>query len=76
MLGDERFGSTVDLVFAGAVEVTGWDGTILFGQRREECVREFVFLDEFLGDNPEDLSPDLANGVHTPVTRLVEGLVC
>jgi hypothetical protein len=75
VLGNERLGGTVDLVFAGAVEVTGRDGAILFGQRREEGIRELVLLDEFLGDNPEDLSPDLTNGVHTPVTRLVEGLV-
>ena len=75
VLGNERLGGTVDLVFAGAVEVTSGDGAIFFGQRREEGIRELVLLDEFLGDNPKDLSPDLTNGVHTPVTRLVEGLV-
>ena len=31
--------------------------------------------DETLRDEPEDLSPDFADGVDTPVTRLVEGLV-
>ena len=32
--------------------------------------------DQILGEDPEYLGPDLADGVHTPVTRLVEGLVC
>ena len=75
MLGNERLGVTVDLVFAGAVEVTSGDGAVLPGQRWEESVRESVLLDELLGDDPEDLSPDLANGVDTPITGLVEGLV-
>jgi hypothetical protein len=75
MLGDERLGGTVDLELAGSVEVARGDGAIFLDQRREEGIRELVLLDEFLGDNPEDLSPDLTNGVHTPVTRLVQGLV-
>ena len=76
MLRNERFGVTVDLVFTGAVEVTSGDGAVRFSQRREEGVRESVLLDEFLGDNPEDLSPDLTNGMDTPVARTVESLVC
>jgi len=76
VFGNEWLGVTVDLIFAGAVKVTSGDGTIRFSQRREKCVRESVLLDELLGDNPEDLSPDLTNGVDTPVTRTVEGLVC
>jgi len=75
VLGNERFGVTVDLVFSGAVKVAGGDSAVRFGQRREEGVRESVLHDEFLGDNPEDLSPDLTNGMDTPVTRTVEGLV-
>jgi len=75
MLGNERLGGTVNLVFSRSVKVTGGNGAVLFGQRREEGIREFVLLDEFLGDNPEDLSPDLTDGMYTPVTWLVEGFV-
>lgn len=76
MFGNERLGGTVGLVFAGSVEVPSRDGAILVDQRREKGNREPVLLDEFIGDNPEDLSPDFTNGVHTPVTWFVEGLVC
>ena len=75
VLGDERFGAAVDLIFTGPVEVPGGNGTILLDQGREERIREPVLLYKFIGDDPEDLSPDFTNGVHTPVTRLVEGLV-
>ena len=75
VLGNERFGGTVNIVLTRSVEVASGDRPILLGQWREEGVRESVFLDESLGGNPEDLSPDLADGVHTPVTWLVESLV-
>ena len=75
VLRNKRFGGTVNLILAGSVEVTGGDSAILLDQRREEGFRETVLLDEFVGDDPEDLSPDFTNGVHTPVTWLVEGLV-
>ena len=75
MLGNERFGVAVHLVFASAVKVTSGDGAVRFSHRREECIRKSVLLDELLGDNPEDLSPDLTNSVDTPVTRTVEGFV-
>ena len=75
VLGNERLGGTVGFVLARSVEVASGDRPILLGQWREEGVRESVFLDESLGGNPEDLSPDLADGVHTPVTWLVESLV-
>ena len=75
MLGNEGFGVAVDLVFTSAVKVTSRDGTVRLSQRREECIRKPVLLDELLGDNPEDLSPDLTNSVDTPVTRTVEGFV-
>ena len=75
VLGNKRFGRTIGLVFAGSVKVTGGDGAIFLNQRREEGIREPVLFDKFIGDNPEDLSPDFSNGVYTPVTWLVEGLV-
>ena len=76
VLGNERFRSAVDFIFARSVEVTGRNRTILFDQRREEGFRKPVVLDEFIGNNPEDLGPDFTNGMHTPVTWLVESLVC
>ena len=76
MPGNESLGRTVDLVFAWMVEVTGGiDNAVLVGRRREECGRESVLLDEFIGDNPKDLSPDFTNAVHFPVIRVVEGRV-
>jgi len=75
VLGNERLGGAVSFTFSGSIEVAGRNGAILFGQRREEGIREFVLLDEFLGDDPEDLSPDLTNRVDTPVTWLIEGFV-
>lgn len=76
MLGNKRFGCTVDLVFAGSIEVAGRDGAILLGQGGEEGIRETVLLDELIGDNPKDLGPDFTDGVHAPVTWLIESLVC
>ena len=75
VLGNERLGGTAGIVLARSVEVASGDGAIFFSQRGEEGVGESVFVDEFLGDDPEHLGPDLADGVHTPVTWLVEGLV-
>ena len=75
VLGNERFGDTASIKLARSIEVASGDGPILLGRGREEGVRESMFLDEFLGDNPERLSPDLADGVYTPVTWAVERLV-
>jgi hypothetical protein len=70
VLGDEGL-----LSRAGAVEVAGGDGAVGGGRGREEVVREAVLLDQALRDDPEDLRPDLADGVDTEVTGLVERLV-
>jgi len=75
VLGNEGFEGTISIVLARSVEVASGDGPILLCQGGEEGVRETVLLDESLGDDPKHLSPDLADGVHTPVTWLVEGLV-
>ena len=76
VLWNERLGATVDIVIDGSVEVPSRDGAIVFRHRGEEGIRESVLLDKVLGDNPENLSPDLADGVYTPVTWFVEGFVC
>ena len=76
VLWNKRLGVTVNVVLAGSVEVPSGDGTVTFGCRGEEGIRESVLLDKLLGDNPEHLSPDFANGMYTPITWLVEGLVC
>lgn len=73
--GNEGLGDAVSIVFPRPVEIASGDGAVLPGQRREEGVREPVLLDEFIGDNPEDLSPDFTDGVDAPVTWAVEGLV-
>lgn len=75
MLGDERLRLAIHEVLPRAVEVALGDGTILEWLRREEVVDEAMLLDEPLGDDPEDLRPNLADSVHAPVSRLVEGLV-
>ena len=75
MLGDERERRAVRGVRALAVEVALGDRAIRERLGREEVVDEAVLLDEALGDDPEDLRPDLADGVDTPVAGLVEGLV-
>jgi hypothetical protein len=69
MLGDER------ALLVNAIEVTSGDGAVPKRSRREEFFRVTVFLDELLGYDPEDLGPYFTNGVDTPVSWLVEGLV-
>ena len=75
MLGHERLGLALRGELLLAVEVTLGDGAVLERLGREEVVDEAVLLDEALGDDPEDLRPDFADGVDTPVAGLVEGLV-
>lgn len=75
MFGDEGLSFTSGSVFCGFIEVAFWDGSILKRRRREERVGVAVLLDKTLGDNPEDLSPDFTDGVDSPVTWLVQGLV-
>jgi hypothetical protein len=70
VLGNERL-----LARTGAIEISLRDSPVSAGGRREEVVREAVLLDEPLRDDPEHLRPDLADGVDTEVSRLVEGLV-
>ena len=75
VLGDERLGIALRIVLACPVEVALGDRTILKGLGREEVVDEAVLLDQALRDDPQHLRPDLANGVHAPVTGLVKCLV-
>ena len=70
VLGDERLASN-----SGAVEVARGYGAVLERSRGEEVLCVSVLLNEALGDDPEDLSPDFTDGVDTPVAGLVEGLV-
>ena len=70
VLGDEGLASN-----SGAVEVARGYGAVLERSRGEEVLCVPVLLDEALGDDPEDLSPDFTDGVDTPVAGLVEGLV-
>ena len=63
------------IILLRTVEVTHRDGTISERLRREQGVGVSVLGNETLGDDPEDLSPNFTNGVHTPVTRLIERLV-
>lgn len=60
----------------GAIEVAFRDGTVLQGCRREQAFGVSVNVDEALGHDPEDLSPDFTDGVDTPVAWLVKSLVC
>ena len=69
MLGDER------TRLIRTIEVTCGDGTILERSRGEEIVRVTVLLDELLGHDPQDLSPDFTNSMDAPVSWFVEGLV-
>lgn len=75
MLGDEGqpLAEGVDLL--GAVEVACGDGAVFEGLGWEERFGVAVLLDETLGDNPEDLSPDFSDGVYTPVAGLIQSLV-
>jgi len=59
-----------------AVELAHRNRAVLERRGREEVDSVAMLLNEPLGDNPEDLCPNLANGVDAPVTRLVKGLVC
>ena len=42
MLGKERLGVTIDLVFVGTVKVTGGDGAVRFGQSGKSASWEMV----------------------------------
>lgn len=75
MLGHEGLLRTGKSVLCWAVEVALGDRTIGQGDGRVQRVSVAVLLDEALRDNPKDLSPDLTNGVYTPVARLVKRLV-
>jgi hypothetical protein len=57
------------------IEVTCGNGTVLERSRREQLVRVTVLLDELLGHDPQNLSPDFTNSMDTPVSWLVERLV-
>jgi hypothetical protein len=61
--------------FTVAIEISSGDGSVGERRRREELIRVAMLLNELLGNDPEDLGPDFANGVHTPVYRLVKGLI-
>lgn len=63
------------IILLGTIEVALGNCAIGKRFRREEGVRVSVLGNETLGDDPEDLSPNFTNGVHTPVTRLIESLV-
>jgi hypothetical protein len=76
VLGYERLSLASRGVLSRPIEVALRYGSVLEGCRREQRVHIAMLIDEALRDDPEDLSPDFANGVHTPVTRLVESLVC
>lgn len=75
VLGDEGqlLAEGVDLL--GAVEVACGDAAVFEGLGWEERLRVAVLLDEALGDDPEDLSPDFSDGVYAPVAWLIQGLV-
>jgi hypothetical protein len=70
VLGNEGLASD-----SGAVEVARGDGAVLERSRRIEAICVPVLLDEALGDDPKDLSPDFTDGVDTPVAWLVKSLV-
>ena len=76
MLGYQRFTLASSSVLCWPVEVALRDGTILERKRREQRIGIAVLGNQALRDDPEDLSPNFTNGVHTPVTRLIESLVC
>jgi hypothetical protein len=75
VLGYEGLSLASARVLSRPIEVTLWYGSVLEGCRREQCVGIAVLVDELLRHDPEDLCPNFTNGVDTPVTRLVKGLV-
>lgn len=75
MLGDERLLLAKQGVLSREVEVALGDGTVCECRGREEAVAEAVLLDEVLRDDPEDLGPNFADSVNTPVPRSVKRLV-
>ena len=75
VLRHERLRLPLRVVLARAVEVALGHGPVRERLRREEVVDEAVLLDQALGDDPEDLRPDLTDGVDTPVAGRVESLV-
>ena len=77
MFGNERFPFASSGVFRRPVEVTLWDGSVVERCRWEQSVDIAVLVDEPLRHNPEDLSPDFADGMDTPVIGFnVQCLVC
>ena len=76
MLRHKRLSLAGGSILSRPIEVSLRHRSVLKRCRREQCVDIAVLIDEALRDDPEDLGPDFANGVYTPVTRLVESLVC
>lgn len=76
MLGDQRLRLVVLAQSrSGPVEITLGDGAVGQSLGREERFAETVLVDQLMRHDPEDLSPDFADGVNTPVSGPVEGLV-
>lgn len=60
---------------ARMIEVTLRDNTIRIRLGREDRLCKSVLLDEFLLNDPEDLSPNFADSMDAPVAWLIERLV-
>jgi hypothetical protein len=58
VLGNERLAHNLR-----AIKVTDGNGAVLKGLGREQCLGVTVLGNHFLGHNPENLGPNLTNGV-------------
>ena len=75
VLGNQRLGLARRSVLQRSVEVTFRDRAIFKRKRREQRVRVTVLSNQAVGNDPKNFSPNFANGVNTPVTRFIQGLV-
>lgn len=75
VLGYKRTAVAEPVELRGLIEIAFGDRAVFESQRREERVSVAVFVDEPLGDDPEYLCPNLADGMYTPVARFVQCLI-
>jgi hypothetical protein len=75
VLGNEGLRPPGRGVFKRAIEVSFRNGPVGQWRRWEQVFGIAVLDDQALADNPQNLGPNLANGVDTPVPRLVKRLV-
>lgn len=66
---------TIEIVLGGTIKVAIRNNAVDIRLRRVQSLGVAMFLDEDLAGDPKYLSPDFTNGMNTPISWIVKGLV-